>query len=264
VPLAPDGQPLYETLPRDAFSDPTTIDNQWLPMTPGTRWVLEGSSLDEGDRLSHRVVTTVTDLTKVIDGIPTVVVLEQDYTEDELVEAELAFFAQDDEGTVWNMGQYPEEYDAGEFAAAPAWLSGLQDAQAGIAMHAEPTFGPSYSQGWGPAVQWTDRARVFEIGSETCVPAGCYGDVLVTSEFNPEEIDAYQLKYYAPGVGNVRVGWAGSGEDEQEVLELERIVQLTSSQLRQVGQDALDLEARGYQRSPDVYAHTDPAERAGD
>lgn len=52
-------------------------------------------------------------------------------------------------------------------------------------------------------------------------------------------------------------------QDEQEVLELQRIVRLTSSQLRQAGQDALELEARAYQRSPDVYAHTEPAQRAG-
>lgn len=83
-------------------------------------------------------------------------------------------------------------------------------------MHAEPAFGPSYSQGWGPEVEWTDRARVFEIGSAACVPAGCYEDVLVTSEFNPEEIDAYQLKCCAPGVGDVHVGWAGSGRTNRK------------------------------------------------
>jgi hypothetical protein len=259
VPLTPAGEPLFELLPGDAFSDPTTIDNQWLPLRPGTRWVWEGSSLDEGDRLEHRVVTTVTDLVKVIDGVLTRVILEQDFTDGELVEAELAFFAQDDARNVWHLGQYPEEYEDGEFVAAPAWLAGYQGARAGIAMKAEPEFGPSYAQGWGPEVNWNDRARVFDIRSETCVPAGCYEDVLVISEFTLDEVDSYQLKYYAPGVGNVRVGWAGSQEEEQEVLELKRVMHLSPAQLREAGLAALELEARAYAISTDVYANTQPA-----
>src|SRR5207244_2569300 len=79
---------------------------------------------------------------------------------------------------------------------------GLEGAKAGIAMLAEPRPGtPSYAQGWGPSVNWSDRASVYDTGSQTCVPAACYRDVLVTDEFNRDERGAHQLKYYAPGVG---------------------------------------------------------------
>jgi hypothetical protein len=119
------------------------------------------------------------------------------------------------------MGEYPEEYEDGAFVAAPTWLAGLADAKAGIVMPAKPRVGgPSYSQGWGPAVEFTDRARVFETGSRTCVPAGCYDDVVVTDEFNPDEPDSHQLKYHGPSVGVVRVGWAGALDEAQETLEL--------------------------------------------
>ena len=50
--------------------------------------VFEGSAFDDGQRISRRVVSTVTDLSKEINGVNTVVVWERDYTEDELVEAE--------------------------------------------------------------------------------------------------------------------------------------------------------------------------------
>ena len=62
-------------------------------------------------RVPHRFVMNVTDLTKVIGGVRSVVTWDLDYTDGELVEAELAFFAQDKEGNVWRMGEYPEEYD---------------------------------------------------------------------------------------------------------------------------------------------------------
>jgi hypothetical protein len=39
------------------------------------------------------------------------------------------------------------------------------------------------------------------VGQNTCVPVECYEDVLVIEEFERNKPGAYQLKYYAPGVG---------------------------------------------------------------
>ncbi len=256
---------LIETFPQDSFSDPTTVDNIYYPLIPGTRLTFEGQvNGDEGERLAHSVVMTVTDMTKVIDGVENRIVHEQDFTAGELVEAELAFWAQDDEGTVWHMGEYPEEYEEGEIVATPAWIAGVKDDKAGIYMMAKPQLGTlSYSQGWGPDVGWADRARIFETGSATCVPAGCYDDVLVTAEYNPDDPDAYQLKYYAPGVGPVRVGWAGALEKDQEVLELVTIAMLTEEESTKVRQTVLDMEKRAYELDKDVYGTTEPAKPSG-
>jgi hypothetical protein len=38
------------------------------------------------------------------------------------------------------------------------------------------------------------------------VPIDCYDEVLVIEEFERNKPGAFQLKYYAPGVGDVRVG----------------------------------------------------------
>ena len=92
---------------RTNFDNSTTVDNTWFPLEPGAYSVFEGSAIDDGERISRRVLTTVTDLTKEIDGVNTIVVWERDYTEGEEVEAELAFFAQDNDGNVWHMGSTP-------------------------------------------------------------------------------------------------------------------------------------------------------------
>ena len=206
------------------------------------------------------MVFTVTDLTKVIDGVRTAVVWDRDYSAGELVETELALFAQDDDGNVWHLGQYPEEYEKGEFLDAPAWIAGFQNARPGISMKAKPELGaPSYSQGWGPAVNWTDRAQVSRTDVKTCVPVDCYEDVLVMAEFSEEEPGAFQLKYYASGVGNVRVGWKGD-DPSRETLKLVRLLQLSPEALADVRAAALKLEKRAYALSKDVYAHTSPAE----
>jgi hypothetical protein len=249
-----------EDFDRNRFSDPTNIHNQWFPLRPGKQWVYEGFAIVDGKREPHRVVFTVTDLTKVVHGVRNLVVWDRDYSQGQLVEAELALFAQDDDGNVWHFGQYPEEYEAGKLVAAPAWIAGLEGAKPGISMRAAPRLGTSdYSQGLGPAVDWRDRAKVRTVGQRTCVPTGCYQDVLVMEEWDEAEPAARQLKYYAPAVGNVRVGWTGR-DKEKEVLVLSKIVQLSPEALAEVRKAALALEQRAYTVSKDVYAQTEPAE----
>lgn len=250
---------LIEPFDHANFAHSTTIDNLFAPLVPGTQWTWDGAATVDGERLTRRVITVITDLTKVIDGVPVVVAYDRDITAGALQEAELAFFAQDDDGIVWYLGEYPEEYEDGVFTEAPFWLAGLEDAYAGIKMPAAPSLGTfSYSEGWGPKVGWNDRGRVFDVATETCVPFACYRDVLVIDEFNRDSPDAHQLKYYAPGVGNVRTGWAGAGESEQETLELTSLDHLDAAELADIRAKALALEAHAYVVSPDVYGQTEP------
>jgi len=253
----------FEDFDANNFSHSTQIDNKWMPLKPGTRYVYEGTTVeDDGTVVPHRVVINVTDMTKVIGGIRSVATWDLDYSDGELVEAELAFFAQDNDGNVWRMGEYPEEYDEGKFIAAPTWIHGFEEARAGIMMQATPQTGtPSYSQGWGPAVDWTDRGRVDQMGVETSVSAGQYKDLLVIAETSASEPDAEQLKYYAPNVGNVRVGWKGAGEKTKETLELTKVEQLNAKALAEVRAAALKLEKHAYEVSKNVYAQTPPLEQ---
>lgn len=244
------------------FDRSTTIDNPWFPLDPGTQLVFEGSTREEDKRVQHRVAFTVTDLAKEIGGVRNVVVWERDWRAGELQEAELALFAQDNDGNVWHLGQYPEEYEAGKVVAAPAWFHGLKRARAGIAMKAHPRLGaPAYSQGFAPPpINWVDRAEVHELGTRTCVPVRCYQDVLVAREFEPDKPESFQLKYYARGVGNVKVGWLGRKDEDREVLVLVKVVRLDQQALAEARGEALRLESRAYKISEDVYGRTLPSE----
>jgi hypothetical protein len=249
---------------RTRFSHSTAITNRWFPLRPGTQFVYSGKITEGGERLEHRVVFTVTDLTKVIDGVPNVVLYDLDYNAGELVEAELAFHAQDDDGNVWNMGEYPEEYENGKFSGAPdTWITGLAGARAGVIMRAAPRVGTSsYLQGWAPAIDFNDTARVLKTGQRTCVPVRCYDNVLITDEFSPDEPNAHQQKFYAPDVGNIRAAFAGSNEREKETLELVRLTQLDQAALAKVRQAALELDTRAYTSTKGLYRPTPPARPA--
>ncbi|MDH4112658.1 MAG: hypothetical protein OEV60_08265 [Actinomycetota bacterium] len=242
------------------FEPGTPVDNQWFPLTPGTEFVLEGVALDEGDPIERKVISTVTDMTKEIAGVQVVVAWERDFTDGELVEAELAFWAQDRNGNVWHLGEYPEEYEEAKLVKSPGWIAGEEGARAGVQMMADPTLDtPSYEQGFAPPpINWVDRGRVFEMGAETCVPVDCYEDVLVIEEFERTKPKASQLKYYAPGVGNVRVGWRGKNEDEHEELELVSYRQLSAGQMEKVRDAVVKLDDNAFKRLS-FYGSTTPA-----
>ncbi len=248
--------------PADFDATSIDIDNAYLPLEPGTMLVYDGSVVgDDGERIPHQIFSVVTDLVKRVDGIWSVVIWERDITDGELVEAEIAFFAQDRAGNVWRMGEYPEEYEGGVVLEAPAWLSGLEDAVAGIAMPAIPLIGtPSYSQGWGPEVDFIDRGRVDAVDLDECVFTGCYSGVVRIEEFNVDEPGAVQLKYFAPNLGNIRVDWGGIDET-MEILELTEIRRLSDGELAEARAEALALEARAYATSQQLYGMTLPAER---
>ena len=244
------------------FSNPTQIDNKWLPLIPGTQMTLEGRADRGGGLLPHKVVFTVTDLTKVINGVRTLVIWDRDFNDDHLEEAELALFAQDDAGNVWNLGEYPELYHPnGQFRGAPdTWFAGLRGAEGGIHMLARPQLGtPRYLQGSVPKIEFLDCAKVFLMHQRTCVPFDCYGNVLVTDEVSPlDPAGGHQRKYHVPGVGIVQVG--AVGDPEGETLVLTNLVHLSPEALAEAREEALKLDTHGYQTRPILYGQTPPAE----
>jgi hypothetical protein len=248
---------------RASFDRSTVVDNPWLPLRPGRMLVFEGTTFEDGASVSHRLVSTVTDLVKPVAGVRNVVVWEQDWREGALAEAELAFFAQDDEGNVWHLGEYPAEYENGKIVATPAWIHGVKGASAGIQMMADPRPGArDYAQGFAPPpVNWADRAQTYQVGRRTCVPTGCHRGVLVLREFERSKPNASQLKYYARGLGNVRVGWLGANDQDHEVLVLTRSQTLGAKAMASVRRQALLLERYAYERSKAVYGGTAPSTR---
>src|SRR5512132_3238222 len=213
-----------------------TIDNRYLPMRPGTQLILEGSV----DGVPHRVVFTVTDLMKKIDGVNALVIWDTDESEGELVESELSFFAQDDDDNVWNIGE--------------------DGAEAGIHMAGAPHVSSRlYVQGFAPEIDFLDCARVVAKYQSVCVPAGCSDRALITNEQNildPE--GGIQSKYHVPGVGIVKIGVVEPATGE--TLDLVDVVRLDRDAMREVRNEALRLDRRGF-RFSEVYRATKPAER---
>ena len=233
------------------FSRPTIIDNKYMPLKPGMQYVYEGFTIDDEDkRVPHKVIDVILDLVKDINGIETVILWERDIVNGKLEESELAFRAQDDKGNVWHFGEVKEVYDEnGKLVGGKTWMQGRLGAKAGIIMPAKPAVGtPSYPQGLALGVyKWDDRGQVRKVGEKVKVPAGAYKDVVVIEEWSSGEKKkgALQLKYYAPGVGYVKVGFEGD-DPVKETLELTKVSELTAKEMDEARAEALKLEERNY------------------
>jgi hypothetical protein len=232
----------------------TSVDNRFLPLVPGQQFTLTGTTT-EG---RHEVVFTVTDVTKWVDHVRTVVIWDRDFQDGELAEEELAFMAQDDAGNVWSLGEYPEVHeDDGTVDAPDTWLAGHNGATAGVLMRANPKTGTSaYVQGRSPDIEFLDKAKVFQTNQKSCGPTGCSNGVLVVDEWNPlaQPEDGHQFKYHAPGVGVVKI--VGKGGTEQETLTLTKRHTLSDKEMAAATSRVLQLDQRAYSLARDVYGHT--------
>lgn len=255
------GLPCPQRVPFHAgnFHHPTNVDNEYLPMVPGTRHVYTGTTSGG----SHRIVSTVTDLTKVVDGVRARVIREVDIQDGQVTEDELTLFAQDDRGDVWNLAEYPETFnDNGKFTGAPdTWVAGLRNTLPGIHMLAFPekqeVRNEPYLQGSSPSIDFLDCARVHSVDGTATVPVGTFHDVLTTYETSPlENTRAIQTKEQAPHVGIVRVG--AIHDPEGETLVLTRNVTLSRADRAAADQAALRKDAHG-RTTNRLWAQTPPA-----
>lgn len=212
------GEPYQPEIQPDGFT--TAITNPYLPLVPGTVWTYAG-----GD---ERVETAVTDQTKIVMGIETVVVRDRAFEGDALVEDTLDWFAQDAAGNVWYFGEDTAECEDGRIASRHgAWEAGVDGAQPGVVMLAQPAVGAYYRQEFlkGEA---EDVARVLD--TDTTVKAGSrtYRDVVVTEDFTALEPDVVEHKAYAATIGLVQAKTVKGGKGVERLTDVQTGVPTSS------------------------------------
>ena len=210
-PPLPHGSDPVELTPAD-FVD--TIDNPFWPMAVGNTWIYRET---DAESVEQRVEVTVTGDTKDILGITATVVHDVVSEDGELVEDTLDWYAQDAAGNVWYLGEDTKEYEAGEVVSTEgSWTGGVDGAQPGILLPADPRVGMTYRQEYY-AGQAEDAAEVLSLDEHVEVPYGSFDAVLMTKDFTPLDPDVVEHKFYARGVGPVQV-IAVSGGSSREVL----------------------------------------------
>ena len=189
------------------------IDNPWWPMKPGSHWVYR-----EGDQ---QVDVTVTDRTKRILGIDARVVHDIVTEDAKVVEDTFDWYAQDEDGNVWYLGEETKEYDNGEVSTEGSWEAGVDGAQAGILLPGEPEAGQAYRQEHY-AGHAEDRARVLGLDGRATVPYGSFAEMLLTEETTPLEPGLVERKYYARDLGPVLAVTVQGGSGREELTSFQQ------------------------------------------
>lgn len=187
----------------------TAIDNPYLPMPVGARWVIE-SQTDEG---LERIEIEVLAETREIQGVTATVVRDTAYLDGVVIEDTWDWFAQDAAGNVWYLGEDTCEFVDGMCAnMVGAWEWGTDGALPGIAMPADPKVdGKPYYQEYyvGEA---EDVGEVVATGVSVTVPAGTFDDCIKTHDTSTLDPELEEFKYYCRGVGTVLI-------EEEDVRE---------------------------------------------
>ena len=212
LPSPAEPEPTFDP---DAFVD--EIDNEFFPLLPGTTFVYEGSK--EG--VSTRNITEVTSQKKRILGVRTTVVHDRAFEDGVLVEDTFDWYAQDEEGNVWYFGEDTKELDenGNVVSTEGSWEAGVDGAEPGILMKADPKKGDRYRQEFARDVA-EDVAQVVSLDETACVLYGCFSGLLQTKESTRLEPAIAEHKYYAVGVGFVLGVMIKGGAERTELVSI--------------------------------------------
>jgi hypothetical protein len=173
------------------FTDPTNIDNPFMTLIPGTDFCYEAES-EDGTEINE---VTVTDCSQELGNVETIVVRDSVRLNGELTEDTYDYFAQDEDGNVWYLGEATKE--CADNSTEGTWNADVEGAEPGIVMLADPQPGNSYKQEFLEGIA-EDMATVERLNAN--VTDFCDNDCLKTKEWSPLEHGSIEHKYYAQDI----------------------------------------------------------------
>jgi hypothetical protein len=202
--------------PFDASNFVAGIDNQYLPLTPGTVFHYRSETPDGVETND----VAVTHDSKQILGVNGTVVHDQVFLEGELSEDTFDWFAQDADGNVWYFGEDSKEIENGQVVSTEgSWEAGVGDNEPGIIMLADPKVGLAYHQEIAPDIA-EDMARVLSLKASPDVPYGSFDGCVGTQEWSLIEHGVQEHKSYCPGIGMVLEDQPKGGHIRNELVSI--------------------------------------------
>lgn len=185
------------------FSHPRAITNRYLPLASLKQDVLEGT--EDGAKIRvERTAFPDTHKTFTIAGqtVEALAVEDREFKGGPLEEVTLDYFAQDDEGNVYYLGEDVDEYENGKVTSHEGgWLLGRDTQTPGIIIPGHPKIGDQFKSE-DVSKEISEADEVVSVSETVTVGAGTFTNCIKTRESPSDGTTEY--KYYAPGVGVVR------------------------------------------------------------
>jgi hypothetical protein len=185
------------------FSHPRDIYNPYLPLAYLQQDVIEGSEGGKHTRV-ERTIKPDQHRTFTVNGqtVEALAFEDRDFENGEVAEVTLDYFAQDDFGNVYYLGEDVDEYTNGKVTGHDgAWLYGKDTQNLGVLFPAHPQVGDKFvSEDVSKEIRETDE--VMAVDETVTVPAGTFTHCVKIKESLGD--GTTEFKDYAPGVGVVR------------------------------------------------------------
>jgi hypothetical protein len=195
------------------------LTNPWFGMRQGNEYVYEG--VDGKDRTIDIVIPSRH--TRKIDGVDTRGVYDLVFVHGRISERTTDYYAQDRCGNVWYFGENTAELNRhGKVKSrAGSFLAGVDGAEPGVIMQAQPQIGREFRQEWKPGKA---EDRYVAVGRHASVqgPAGSFHHVLKTKEADGLEPGVREHKFYAFGVGDVKEDTYKGAHESLRLVEILR------------------------------------------
>lgn len=205
--------PLLPDFDAANFSAPAVVDNPYMPLPVGTNWVHMAETQDGLEIIE----TAVFDETRTVLGVECAVVRDTVSVDGEVIEDTFDWYAQDDDGNVWYMGEETCEYENYECVEhAGEWEAGVDGAQPGYMMPADPQVGDHYYQEFYEG-EAEDQGEILDLEASAQVAFGSYSGCIKIKDINPFEPDVEEHKYYCEGVGVVLEEKVKGGDERVEL-----------------------------------------------
>ncbi len=185
------------------FSHSRDITNPFLPLASLKQDVLEGSEDGKKVRIERTPKPDVKKTFKIgKQDVEAFVVEDREWEDGKLAEVVLDYFAQDDGGTVYYLGEDVDEYADGKIVGHDgSWLLGKDTKNAGVIIPGHPRIGDKFkSEDVSKEISESDE--VISLSEDAVTPAGTYTDCIKVKETLGD--GGVEYKYYARNVGVVR------------------------------------------------------------
>jgi hypothetical protein len=171
--------------------------NDYFILEPEYQIILEGPD--------EKVMITVLEKTKMVDGVKTRVVEEREFSNGELSEISYNYFAIDKvTKDVYYFGEDVDIYEDGKVVRHEgAWLSGVDRARFGLMMPGSPKIGFSFYQEIAPG-KALDRGEVVSLTESLKTPSGDFANCLKVLETSGMDASERGFKTYAKGIGMIQ------------------------------------------------------------
>lgn len=199
-----------------SFSTPLNINNPYWPLDAvGYTFHYYAEESEDECVINEFTITAMTYVSAV--GVNTRIIhdvewLDEDCTgtKDVILEDTNDWYAQDDNGNIWYFGEDTIEYeydDEGNFIGTTpegSWEAGVDGAEAGIVMLADPMPGLFYRQEFLED-EAEDMGKVQRLNAKVSIELGDFDGCLKIKEWTTLEPGSVEHKYYCPGYGLVYI-----------------------------------------------------------